>query len=91
MFDICGKLTGQTEWCHNSVLKQVDKIRWTELLLNVGKARGFVGRRNMDCEEQMRCKGTSNLSDEGVGFFWWRWFVTVSNVHDVHTSAGCPK
>ena len=35
----------------------------------MGKARGFVGR-NMECdEEQIRCKGTSNLSDEGVGFF----------------------
>jgi len=46
----------------------------------------------MDCDkEQMRCKGTSNLSDEGVGFFWWGWFVTVLNVHEVHTSAGCPK
>jgi len=57
----------------------------------VGKARGFVGR-NVKCdEEQMRCKGTSNLSDEGVGFFWWGWFVTVLNVHEVHTSAGCPK
>jgi hypothetical protein len=39
----------------------------------------------------MRCKGTSNLFDEGVGFFWWGWFVTVLNVHEVHTSAGCPK
>ena len=49
-------------------------------------------RRNVDCdEEQMRCKGTSNLSDEGVGFFWWGWFVTVSNVHEVHSSAGWPK
>jgi hypothetical protein len=67
------------------------KIRWTELLLNVGKAKGFVGR-NMDYdEEQMQCKGTSNLFDEGVRFFWWRWFVTVSNMHEVHTSAGCPK
>jgi hypothetical protein len=46
----------------------------------------------MDCdEEQMRCKGTSNLSDEGVGFFWWGSFETVSNVHEVHTSTGCPK
>lgn len=46
----------------------------------------------MDCdEEQMRCKGTSNLSDEGVGFFWWGWFVTVLKVHEVHTSAGCRK
>lgn len=40
-----------------------------------------------------RCgaKGTSNLSDEGVGFFWWGWFVTVLNVHEVHASAGWPK
>jgi len=46
----------------------------------------------MDCdEEQMRCEGTSNLSDEGVGFFWWGWFVTVLNVHKVHASADCPK
>jgi hypothetical protein len=46
----------------------------------------------MDCdEEQMRYKDTSNLFDEGVGFFWWGWFVTVSNVHGMHTSAGCPK
>jgi len=29
--------------CHNLVLKQVDEIRWTELLLNVVKAKGFVG------------------------------------------------
>jgi hypothetical protein len=72
-------------------LKPVDEIRWTELLLNVGKARGFVGR-NMECdEEQMRCKGTSNMSDEGVGFFWWGWFVIVSNVHGMHSSAGWPK
>jgi hypothetical protein len=34
----------------------------------------------MECdEEQMRCKGTSNLSDEGVGFFWWGWFVSVKS------------
>jgi hypothetical protein len=46
----------------------------------------------MECdEEQMRCKGTSNLSNEGVGFFWWGWFVTVLNVHKVHTLASCPK
>ena len=46
----------------------------------------------MECdEEQMRCKGTSSLSDEGVGFFWWGWFVTVLNVHGVHASAGWPK
>jgi hypothetical protein len=32
-----------------------------------------------------------NLSNEGVGFFWWGWFVTVLNVHKVHTSADCPK
>ena len=25
------------------------------------------------------------------GSFWWGWFVTVLNVHEVHTSAGCPK
>jgi hypothetical protein len=43
MFDICGKLTGQTEWCHSLILKQVDEILWTELLLNVGKVRGFMG------------------------------------------------
>ena len=43
MFDICGKLTSQNRMCHNLVLKQVDEIRWTKLLLNVGKARGFVG------------------------------------------------
>jgi hypothetical protein len=61
------------------------------LCLNVGKAKRFRGR-NMDCdEEQMWCEGTSNLSDEGVGFFWWGWFVTVLNVHGMHTSAGCPK
>jgi len=88
VFDICGKLTSENRMCHSLVLKKVDEIRWTELLLNVGKARGFVGR-NMECdEEQMRCKGTMNLSDEGVGFFWWGWFVTVSNVHGMHTSAG---
>ena len=59
--------------------------------LNVGKAKKFHGT-NMECdEEQMWCKGTSNMSDEGVGFFWWGWFVTVLNVHEVHTSAGCPK
>ena len=57
----------------------------------MGKTRGFV-RRNMVCdEEQMRFKGTSNLSDEGVRFFWWGWFVTVLNVHEVHASASCPK
>jgi hypothetical protein len=67
------------------------KIQWTKLLLNVGKARGFVGR-NMECdEEQKSCKGTLNLSDEGIGFFWWGLFVTVLNVHEVHTSASCPK
>ena len=61
------------------------------MLLIVDKARGFV-ERNMECdEEQMRCKGTSNLSDEGVGFFWWGWFVTVLNMHEVHASAGWPK
>ena len=61
------------------------------MLLNVVKARGFVGR-NMDCdEEQMQCKGTSNLSDEGVRFFWWGWFVIVSNVHEVYISASYPK
>ena len=61
------------------------------MLLNVGKARGFV-ERNMVCdEEQMRCKDTLSLSDEGVGFFWWGWFVTVLNVHEVHASASCPK
>jgi hypothetical protein len=61
------------------------------LLLNVAKARGFMGR-NMECdEEQIRCKGTSNLSDECIRFFWWGWFVTVLNMHEVHTSAGCPK
>jgi len=48
--------------------------------------------RNMDCdEEQMQCKGTSNLSDEGVRFFWWGWFVIVSNVHEVYISASYPK
>jgi hypothetical protein len=46
----------------------------------------------MDCdEEQMWCKGTLNLSDEGVGFFWWGSFETVSNVHEVHTLIGCLK
>jgi hypothetical protein len=27
----------------------------------------------------------------GRRVFWWGWFVTVLNVHEVHTSTGCPK
>jgi hypothetical protein len=43
VFDIGGKLTSQNRMCHSLALKQVDEIWWIELLLNVGKARGFVG------------------------------------------------
>ena len=50
-----------------------------------------MGRNMEGDEEQMRCEGTSSLSDEGVGFFWWGWFVTVLNVHEVHASTGWPK
>ena len=50
-----------------------------------------MGRNMEGDEEQMRCEGTSSLSDEGVGFFWWGWFVTVLKVHGVHASAGWPK
>ncbi|KAB5519887.1 hypothetical protein DKX38_024206 [Salix brachista] len=39
---------------------------WIDLLLNMVKVKGFMGRNIDYDEEQIQCKGTLNLYDEGV-------------------------